>query len=870
MLHSTIVAAVCALVALAAHGANTDHAFDAWDKALPDDYGLTTRAAGRAAAKQLRAVLEAGQPTSARRMALYGKMYAGLTWVEDDGGGHMALEDGVDAAKIHVMPRGFTRPLLILGAFLKDRHYDPSILDVDQAGLRDMARQLLALQTQQPHMDFDFGASVTENPTDWVKGWAEAHKDRKLVYFQQHYLMLEMFDDLLTEEQRQWYLGPALEGVMGHRMSPKPHLRPVVSAWGPAGNTLMEENMWGLGETLVRALYFRKHRVAGWEAVWDEMHQDLVNVCSTWHLQACTEAVEGKPINAWATGSAWHADFTIENHTWPDVMYTANANGLAAIGAARCLCFLGDVPRTFLYNFDPIARQYVLPLTLWRGRIYFPNDRERERYGEVCDWFAASAQNLATYLKLRHRDPRAARLGRNVLAYVDWATQRKKSVFGGHAYEESVLGGHVEVTMSSETELQQWLSRNALFWTHPTYKEFAVNRTPHRMALFGPAKGSIDWAVIPRGGDWVFSQYGRIGEGGFSDRKSAFFGGGFAAVGRKPGGACHAMVALPDEKTVLLFSKVPRSDAGAAAPCNVTFELLMSELSRQRRTVFGEGGAIEFDRDQAPAEAAPMPGAWLNVENKAGYLGVHPADAVFAHGKPYRVASKESIEHRVAVTWPNAPAAAHHCLIIVADQAADATRALARRAGARWLDTGNDDVMAALVPAQDGSEYVAAVNGASGPAELRVSLPAPRACAVVLGREPQRDGNDLVVTVEGESVAVVQVAAEGTAPSTPQVRLLEPDLRTVFVDRDACKLEAQAAGLGGVAEVRFCVNQDGIFAPGRVLAVLKKPPFEWTWRPAAEAQGRYAELWAEAVGPDGRTRKSSAVIVMVGKPPEKE
>ena len=65
----------------------------------------------------------------------------------------------------------------------------------------------------------------------------------------------------------------------------------------------------------------------------------------------------------------------------PDVMYAQNAVNTACAGIGYFLADGGAVPRTFMYNFDYMARRFLLPMTLWRGRIYSPNEKERTRHG---------------------------------------------------------------------------------------------------------------------------------------------------------------------------------------------------------------------------------------------------------------------------------------------------------------------------------------------------------------------------------------------------------------------------------------------------------------------------------------------------------
>ena len=79
----------------------------------------------------------------------------------------------------------------------------------------------------------------------------------------------------------------------------------------------------------------------------------------------------------------------------------------------------------------------------------------------------------------------------------------------------------------------------------------------------------------------------------------------------------------------------------------------------------------------------------------------------------------------------------------------------------------------------------------------------------------------------------------------------------------ALEMKAEAAGLSGVSEVRFYVRQGGIFERERLLGSARKPPYHWTWRFRRTDRGRYAELWAKAVGPGDTTRDSTHALVMV-------
>jgi len=846
--------------------------FEEWEQNLPEDYGRTTRDWMRVFARRCRAYLEAGQKSSGRSLRLYGRSFRGVKWVPDDGGGHVAFDASVDPLKTHLTPRGFASTLTnMLGPLVRDPHYEPAMLGADKDALRELARQVIALQVKQPHKDWDFGRDHGEVPVrdGWVRKFG---RGPGLYYFEATYLTLRFFGDILDGAQKSYYLRPALEGRMGHQMSPRPTEKVVVSGWGARGNTHMEENMWGLDNRTPRAVFLKNRDAPGWEKAWEELHRDFVNACATEHLRYCTEVVEGKSVNEWATGSAWWADFTIANHTMPDVMYSQNAASTACSGAGHFLADGGRIPDTFLYNFDYVARRFLLPMTLWRGRIYSPNEKERTRYGEICPYFQAI--RLATYLKLRYRDPRAARLERNCLAFCEWSGR----IAPGRAYTANLLA-QVEVGPSSEEALEAWLSGNALLWSS---NEIAVNRTPHRFAMVGGKGGGIDWAVVPKDGDWLFSYCGRLGKGAFTERKTTFFGSGFAALGRKSKQSDHAIVVLPDERTVVIFSRITPTVPGAeAAPTpNLYQELLSTSLNRYERKLYSAEGCRLLSRTaDGRAQFAPLASNWLNLENRIGTIVVRPqTGSTFSHGGHGREVRGE---FRIPLNWPNTRGTKQVCTIIVCDQDAAGTERLATAGKPRWLDTQRAHLHAALVPGQDDSDYLVAVNWGGrqsvGPGEeleellesesgeCQLELPQEGlSFARILGRECRIDGRTLTMMVEPQSVGLVQVAHTGEpAPVRPQVRLLAPTLRTVFVGGEAYKLKADASGLHGVAEVRFYVSQGGIFAPERLLATVRKPPYSWKWEFAKADHGRYAEIWARAIAPDGGTRDSSHALVMV-------
>ncbi|MGD9498376.1 MAG: Ig-like domain-containing protein, partial [Armatimonadota bacterium] len=520
------------------------------------------------------------------------------------------------------------------------------------------------------------------------------------------------------------------------------------------------------------------------------------------------------------------------------------------------LHFEGRIPETFMYNFDWVARRFLLPLTLWRGRIYSPNEKERTRYGEAATYFQDI--RLGTYLKLRHRDPRAARLERDCLAFAEWSGK----VQPDRAYTANLLAG-VQVEPGPDEELQRWLSGNALLWAHSGVPGFAINRTPWRFAMMGAENGVIDWAIIPRDGDWLFSAFGRLGQGAFSARRTWFFGGGFAGLGTKPDGSSHALVALPDERTGVVLSRAAAGAADAGAQVRVSLELLSSELNGYRRRLLSSQGErlLTREADAGAGTPAPLPGPWLNLDDRIGYVLLGPGGGQFAHGLH---AQEANGEFRIPLSWPHAAGAGECCTVVVCDQSAEATAALAASGACRRLDSGTAQVSAAWVRGQDGSDYLVAVNWTDDPSELRTPVGRGARLATVLGGRWQLDGASLNGRLPARSVAVLQVAEpQAAAGLAPQVRLTDPALDTVFVDADACTLRAEASGVGGVAQVRFHLRQSGIFAPAHVIGSVDRPPYALTWRPGPEDRGRYAELWAEAVGANGMTRESSHALVMV-------
>ncbi|MBD3291625.1 MAG: hypothetical protein GF393_01770 [Armatimonadia bacterium] len=834
---SMTAAIVCCLCLTAVlPSAWSQDAYEAWEADLPADYGLTTRDWARAVALQTRTILEEGQPVSDRTLRLYGRPFPGLTWVEDEAGGHVALDPETDPSKVHVPPNGYIRTInSALGPLLNDPNYDPSILGVDREQLAQLAVAIVELNVQQPHRDWDFGGAI--------KGHG---RGPGLYYFWSHYQALRFVGHLLTDEQRAWYEDPLTDGVMGHQMAPRPTEYVHISPWGPAGNSAMEENMWGLDNRIPHGIYEKAVGAEGWEQSREKLNRDLVNACSTWHLQHCTEVVEGRPVNEWATGNSWWADFAITNHTFPDVMYSQNAINTACAGAAYFLDAEGEVPATFMYNFDWVARRFLLPLTLWRGRIYSPNEKERTRYGEAAQYFQAI--RLGTYLKVRHRDPRMARLERDCLAFGEWSGRIQPM----RAYLANLLSG-VEVEPSPDEDLQQWLSGNACLWAHSTYTDFAINRTPQRLAVMGAENGSSDWAVIPREGDWMLSAWGRMGNGAFERRRSWFFGGGFAGLGEKPDGGSHALFALPDDQTVVLMSR-----AAPGAQTATRLELLSSDLNAYtRRLQSAEGERVlsrEADAQAAPPE--PLAGPWLNVDDRIGYVVVHPAEARFSHGLH---ANEAKGEFRIPVAWPLADAS-DSCTVIVADQTASQTAALAGGDAFRWIDAG-EGVSLAQVRGQDGSHYVVAANWSGDHRDLQVEVPPRSGVASVLGTCVITQDGMLSLDLAPRSIAIAQVARPEDAP-LPQVRLLAPALDTVFADAQQVHLRAAAAAADGIREVRFHVRQGEVFSPPRLLGTVERPPYSMTWRPTEADRGRYAELWAEAVS-EGGVRTSSTALVMI-------
>lgn len=839
---SMTAAAVCCLCLTAVlQPAWSQMAYERWESELPADYGFTTRDWARAVALQTRAILEEGQPVSDRTLRLYGRPFPGLRWVEADAGGHVALDPDTDPSKVHVPPNGYIRTInSALGPLLNDPHYDPSILGVDREELERLARAIVELNVRQPHQDWDFGGAI--------KGHG---RGPGLYYFWSHYQALRFVGHLLTDEQRAWYEDPLTDGVMGHQMAPRPTEHVHVSPWGPAGNSAMEENMWGLDNRIPHGIYEKAVGAEGWEQSREKLNRDLINACSTWHLQHCTEVVEGRPVNEWATGNSWWADFAITNHTFPDVMYSQNAINTACAGAAYFLDAEGEVPATFMYNFDWVARRFLLPLTLWRGRIYSPNEKERTRYGEAAQYFQAI--RLGTYLKIKHRDPRMARLERDCLAFGEWSGRIQPM----RAYLANLLSG-VAVEPSSDADLQQWLSGNAWLWAHSAYTDFAINRTPRRLAVMGSENGHSDWTVIPREGDWMLSAWGRMGDGAFSRRRSRFFGGGFAGYGEKSDGSAHAFVALPDDQTVVLISRAAPDAEAPGAQVAPRLELLSSDLNaytRRLRSAEGER-VLSREADSGADVPAPLAGPWLNVDDRIGYVVVHPADARFRHGLH---ANEAHGEFRIPVAWSLAESTAS-CTVIVADQPASQTAAFAQGDACSWIDA-EEGISLASARGQDGSDYVVAANWFGDRREVQVEVPPGASVASVLGICSMVQDGTLSLELAPRSIAIAQMADAKAAP-LPQVRLLAPALDTVFVDAEQVRLRAAASAVNGVDEVRFYVRQGDIFSPPRLLGAVERAPFRMTWRPTEDNRGRYAELWAEAVS-EGGTRRSSTALVMV-------
>jgi hypothetical protein len=325
------------------------------------------------------------------------------------------------------------------------------------------------------------------------------------------------------------------------------------------------------------------------------------------------------------------------------------------------------------------------------------------------------------------------------------------------------------------------------------------------------------------------------------------------------------MIVLPDECSVVTFSM--RQGKGSKKPgrdCSLRTEFLNVPQNNYTHEVCGAEPPKKGGRSNS------FRGPWLNVDQRIGYMILYPPEGRFNHGifrkgdpKAPRREHQNRRETRSSFMFPGTETG-KSCTLIVCDQGADETGALAGSGRARWIDTGRETLMAAWAPGQDGSDYLAGVNFGEESQTLSTALPGAGArTARVLGKWECVKGKATIV-LEPQSTAVLQVSRSGSRAGTaPQVRLLNPNLRSIFLEGEGHVLRAEAESLDGIKEVRFRVRQGGIFAEPRLLVKITQPPYDWRWEFEDTDRGRYAEVWAEAVGDGGGTRESTHALVMV-------
>jgi len=378
--------------------------------------------------------------------------------------------------------------------------------------------------------------------------------------------------------------------------------------------------------------------------------------------------VDGKPIKEWVSRrhGVFYPDFTLEHHG------LGIHPGYMAIAGHRMVS-LYDLVKRHDKHVSPIWYHHfrdmtgvLKDLTLWDGRIAFPNGKDWADYV----YGVSAARFDMVGLQMMFGDGEARLIEQGLFRHIDWLqrTRGRGDLSPGDAEYVFSLNDMKNIAYAYWLHQTHGFARpvtqdvfdqahNRVF--HSPHAKFVSVRDPSRFASWGwgAGKGRTTGLILPRGHDlgdhlaqwdsnlrpdyWTIDKDGKWNylHSPSATRQVETFQGGFAVSersefvreGSEPGEPAllldhRAMVALPDGRTVLFVASGCAAQAvQRLSTADVNWRFVRSIFSGMQRTIYYEGGQQECRH----VDDVPTP--WFNVDGILGVVSI---------GRPARISCK--------------------------------------------------------------------------------------------------------------------------------------------------------------------------------------------------------------------------------------
>jgi len=368
--------------------------------------------------------------------------------------------------------------------------------------------------------------------------------------------------------------------------------------------------------------------------------------------------VDGKPIKEWVSRrqGVFYPDFTLEHHG------LGIHPGYMAIAGHRMVS-LYDLVKRHDKHVSPIWYHHfrdmtgvLKDLTLWDGRIAFPNGKDWADYV----YGVSAARFDMVGLQMMFGDGEARLIEQGLFRHIDWLqrTRGRGDLSPGDAEYVFSLNDMKNIAYAYWLHQAHGFARpvtqdvfdqahNRVF--HSPHAKFVCVRDPSRFASWGWGAGKrrTTGVILPRGHDlgdhlaqwdsnlrpdyWTIDKDGKWNylHSPSATRQVETFQGGFAVSersefvreGSEPGEPAllldhRAMVALPDGRTVLFVASGCAAQAvQRLSTADVNWRFVRSIFSGMQRTIYYEGGPTK----EASRSAATLTTCRRHGSTSTGY-----------------------------------------------------------------------------------------------------------------------------------------------------------------------------------------------------------------------------------------------------------
>jgi len=502
-----------------------------------------------------------------------------------------------------------------------------------------------------------------------------------------------------------------MDAIYKHRGLPGVDTEP----WGKRADESAEQDSWRVGTKSMFPAFYPDHKEH--DRRLDRLQRDWVDLLCTQDMKENRTMVGAprKPLNRWASGVNFNADYTFDNHFPFHLGYMYDAIETMSLVWTVYKHKGHPIPNTFYWNERNIYDRCLRRFHLWDGRNFYPKGTDWSMYlygvGEEMSYYAAR--------KFIYNDRVAAAIERGLAASYEWRQKHFNGDLSGFTTYPNVGGmfgdcvfdvvcayfpnrvlGPWAGGFATEAELNARANGN---FRSRVSAYTVTNRTSHRLAK----AGDRGWAVIPRNGDHMGSWEGSRAGGTLSGSVVGHcteFDGGFVST------KTSCFVALPDGKSVLIIEQA-RSSRQSWKIGNWLF-------NDQKRTVYHAAGSTVYARR---GKSGSIRSPWINIDNKISYIDLDGRSNVFsaAEGDLSPKGTFWLGRYIGYVRFRHAGRA----MLILADVTSAQTQAYVAAGEYQLLTTTQAESGAALVKGQDGLWYLVLSNFSRSRQRVSTTLP---------------------------------------------------------------------------------------------------------------------------------------------------